>query len=235
MKQAFTLSETLIAIAIIGIVAALTIPNLVMKYQKHVVETRLKKAYTTFSAVINRSIAENGEPKYWSLPNLGSGNSSKNTQFYVEKYILPYLNNAEFCDTGNTAEKCGQYVGCGWASQNYTLADGTMIGICAYRSDYENEDNAQINFSFSKNKDYFRNKFEFTINYETGKLLPAYFDKTKTREDYKKGFHIDNPNYNDGQGYDIACDRKSDAEYNYHGCTALIWLDGFKIKDDYPW
>ncbi len=32
MKQAFTLSETLIAIAIIGIVAALTIPNLVMKY-----------------------------------------------------------------------------------------------------------------------------------------------------------------------------------------------------------
>lgn len=68
MKQAFTLSETLIAIAIIGIVAALTIPNLVMKYQKHVVETRLKKAYTTFAAVINRSIADNGEPKYWSLP-----------------------------------------------------------------------------------------------------------------------------------------------------------------------
>ena len=34
-KSAFTLAETLITLTIIGVVAALTIPNLISSYQKH--------------------------------------------------------------------------------------------------------------------------------------------------------------------------------------------------------
>jgi len=234
-KIGFTLAEVLITIAIIGIVAALTIPNLVMKYQKHVVETHLKKAYVTFTEVINRSIVDNGVPRHWDLPAVEADNEQENTKFFVEKYMLPYLNNVEFCDTGITSKKCAQYVGCGWAGRNYILADGTMFSICAYRNGTTGEEQAGLNFAIKREKDIFRNKFAFNINYDTGEILPNYFNKTKTREDYINGFHIDNEKYNDGEGYDIACNRKSDADYPSHGCTSLIWLDGFKIKDDYPW
>ena len=43
-KKAFTLAEVLITLAIIGIVAALTIPTLLNNYNDKVLETRYKKA-----------------------------------------------------------------------------------------------------------------------------------------------------------------------------------------------
>ncbi len=45
MQKAFTLAEVLIALGIIGIIAALTIPGLVANYQKKVLITRLQKFY----------------------------------------------------------------------------------------------------------------------------------------------------------------------------------------------
>ncbi len=45
-KNAFTLAETLITLTIIGVIAALTIPNLISKYQKHSYVVGLKKAYS---------------------------------------------------------------------------------------------------------------------------------------------------------------------------------------------
>ncbi len=47
-KAAFTLAETLITLTIIGVVAALTIPNLISSYQKHTYVVGLKKAYSQF-------------------------------------------------------------------------------------------------------------------------------------------------------------------------------------------
>ena len=45
-KAAFTLAETLITLTIIGVIAALTIPNLFSSYQKHTYVVGLKKAYS---------------------------------------------------------------------------------------------------------------------------------------------------------------------------------------------
>ncbi len=46
-KMAFTLAEVLITLTIVGIIAALTIPTLMSKYQKHVFATRLIKVYAS--------------------------------------------------------------------------------------------------------------------------------------------------------------------------------------------
>ena len=43
---AFTLAEVLITIGIIGIVAAMTIPTLISKNQKRVIEAKLKEDYS---------------------------------------------------------------------------------------------------------------------------------------------------------------------------------------------
>ena len=49
LKKGFTLAEVLITLAIVGIVAAMTIPTLVHKYQAKVLKTQFVKAYSLFS------------------------------------------------------------------------------------------------------------------------------------------------------------------------------------------
>ena len=228
-KYAFTLAEVLITIAIIGIVAILTIPGMIAKYQKFVVETRLKKAYVTFTQAIQLAIAEYGSPKYWDYPN--TGDEAENNKLYIEKYILPYFKTIEFCDTGMTAEKCAKYVGCGYAARNYVLADGTMMSICAYHPGAgagTHNEKASLTFTIKKSNDRYKSKFSFSQSYSTGEILPNFYDRTKTREDYKNGFDT-------GYGYSIGCCKNCSVEYPGHACTALIFIDGFKIKDDYPW
>lgn len=59
-KQAFTLSEVLITLGVIGIVTAITIPALINKYQKKVMATRLKESYVTITNTIRQAEYENG-------------------------------------------------------------------------------------------------------------------------------------------------------------------------------
>ncbi len=52
MRKGFTLAEVLITLGIIGIVAALTLPSLIQKYQEKVTLERLKKSiFTSFTGV----------------------------------------------------------------------------------------------------------------------------------------------------------------------------------------
>ena len=51
-KVAFTLAEILITLGIIGIVAAMTIPTLISKYQEKVLENQFKKSY----AILNQAL-----------------------------------------------------------------------------------------------------------------------------------------------------------------------------------
>src|SRR5574344_975031 len=60
VNTAFTLAEVLIVLAIIGIVAALTIPALMTKIQKHEYVVALKKAYTTQMDGWSRLLADEG-------------------------------------------------------------------------------------------------------------------------------------------------------------------------------
>ena len=52
MKKAFTLAEVLITLVIIGVVAALTLPTLMTKYQQHVFENQFKKSLYTISQIV---------------------------------------------------------------------------------------------------------------------------------------------------------------------------------------
>lgn len=54
-NKAFTLAEVLITLGIIGIIAAMTIPNIIAGYRKNVVETRLAKLYSSINQAIKIS------------------------------------------------------------------------------------------------------------------------------------------------------------------------------------
>ena len=57
MQKGFTLAEVLITLAIIGIVAALTIPSLASGYQKRVLTSQLQKTYSEISQAAATALA----------------------------------------------------------------------------------------------------------------------------------------------------------------------------------
>ena len=59
-RVAFTLAEVLITLGIIGVVAALTIPTLISKFQEKALESQFKKTYSMLSQALQFTIYENG-------------------------------------------------------------------------------------------------------------------------------------------------------------------------------
>lgn len=57
---AFTLAEVLVTLGIIGVIAALTLPQLIKDYQGKVLHTQLLKAYSVLSQALERmAVGEN--------------------------------------------------------------------------------------------------------------------------------------------------------------------------------
>ncbi len=79
--HAFTLAEVLITLAIIGIVAALTIPTLVSKNEKKQLYTQFMKTYNTIVNTFALASIEEGEPNNWQFKN-------GDTDTIINKYLF---------------------------------------------------------------------------------------------------------------------------------------------------
>ena len=66
-KTGFTLAEVLITLAIIGIVAVLTVPSLIIKHQDKVAVAKLKRAYNIFYQAYQMATVEYGGIMLWNL------------------------------------------------------------------------------------------------------------------------------------------------------------------------
>ena len=236
-KPGFTLAEVLITLGIIGVVAAMTLPTLVAKYKKKVIATRVKQAYSIISNAIKLSEAENGEAKYWNS-NLSS-NGIKNTELFLNKYILPYLNNAIFCGDGlgdDVVEKCGATVSI--VGKTYILPNGVSAAfVSAGSRGIALETNILYVTLDANGKDapniHGSDKFFFVLSPNKG-FIPFGGDANiSDREDILRGINVPN----DGETSFIACKQiksnNNDAYYR-HGCTLLLMFDGWEFKDDYP-
>lgn len=94
MKKAFTLAEVLIALVIIGIIAAITIPLIVADSQKQEKISRLKKIQTTLGGLILRSEVDNGPMNTW-LMGSEIGDVRKD---YWNVYFKPYFSSVRLCE-----------------------------------------------------------------------------------------------------------------------------------------
>lgn len=95
IRPAFTLAEVLIALAIIGIVAAMTIPSMVQKFEEKARITALKKFYATITQAVQMAVIEHGTPDMWGIGEEPS---------VMLTYIMPYMGHAKMC--GGGGEKC---------------------------------------------------------------------------------------------------------------------------------
>ena len=235
--KAFTMAEVLITLGIIGIVAAMTMPVLIGKYQKHVTVTRLQKVYSVLSQAINFAIKDNEDIQYWDF--------ELSSQLFMERYIEPYLQNiasvTEYDDTDRY-------------SKIYALTDGTTFYGWMYKNPRPENHDITTFYSFyvdingeTKPNQLGRDKFIYYI-------FPA---KSTLYNGGKGTLALNVPRaglYPDGYGIDRetlknyiwrGCNTSPDAEppEGYENtdlavgayCTALIMVDGWKISDDYKW
>ncbi len=229
-KHAFTLAEVLITLGVIGIVAALTIPTLVTKYQKKVVETRLKKFYSSMNQAITLSEIENGTSKNWDY--------SLDGITFFDKYIRDYIkinteqNQSEFLSdytmTMLNGSSCDAYV---WCSQKngifVSLSDGVILGLVASPGLSHKIFVSDVN-GYNKPNVVGKDIFIYAIEPKFGKLYPYGY----------KGGGIPTEVYNDLDKKALtnpedlyACNLKRDGVF----CSGLIMYDNWEIKDDYPW
>lgn len=140
-RCAFTLAEVLITLAIIGIVAALTIPTLVNSYKEKITVSKLKKFYSTLSQAYLMSVAENGAPDEWGFTRDDSRPLLEN--------LTKYMKVAKICSTvgdkchpgDSTSHKNGEVISNGFNVTNNlkrtsaVLADGTIISVYVQSAD----------------------------------------------------------------------------------------------------
>ncbi len=202
---AFTLAEVLITLAIIGVVAALTIPNVVQNYKKHVYSARLKKFVGVMQTVINKSKID-GFDWYKITP-------SHNSE------IIKFTNQMKKYTKVRTKANDGLFVpNEGRYSDIITFPDGSSLVfdtiwgyILIVGYDVNGEQNGpnvmgKDRFFFCLCKDY---GVSSGICQNAGTFQPFNFATTR-------------------QNAINSCSNSG------WGCTSLLWFDGLEFKSDYP-
>ena len=222
-KQAFTLAEVLITLGIIGIVAAMTLPAILVKTEKQETIAKLKKAYSVLSQGIKRSELDNGEISEWPEEA-----DITDVEAYFNKYWRPYYKNPKICES---AVRCGYNSNNAWVNLNgdrtgwsvvtsesrvlFMLPDGALI--FNPRNTGSPDAPAYVNYFYidingPKNPNVVgKDVFIFTLA-DNKILRPIGYNKN-----YK----------------DLDCSKNSSG--NTNDCTAKIIADGWEFKNDYPW
>ena len=221
MKRAFTLAEVLITLGIIGVVATMTIPNLIATHQKKSTAAKLKKAVSTINQTIRMSEEENGEIDTWD--------KTLEPITFINKYLSPYMKITKICKTNM---ECGYKApGNVWKHMNGTYNNYnspvyqnrrtfiTMDGLLYTYSVITNalsENNDRmiiidINGSQGPNT-HGKDVFFLYRQEENSSVFP--YGANKTNEEIKR-----------------SCSKTGDGLY----CAVLIQRNGWEIPTDYPW
>ncbi|MBQ8459750.1 type II secretion system protein [bacterium] len=108
IKHAFTLAETLITIGIIGVVSALTIPNLRQNYYEKQTTKKLISTYSILTQAIRMAENEYGDVTGWGVDSLTKQSARK-----IMEMISPFLKISLDCGTNDNSGKClynGEYL-----------------------------------------------------------------------------------------------------------------------------
>lgn len=222
---AFTLAEVLITLLIIGVVAALTIPILMQNHAKQETVSRLQKTFSTLNSAVQMSVVENGPVQNWSYPTVDWDETQ--SRAWWNTYFVPYSNLSvvKECTYDNRTE-CwaidAKYldgsVGGGLGGYFFwLLKDGSSISFLSLSTE-----DAQLSVDLNglkKPNIIGKDIFYFVINKTYGRVRFGGVGRGRT---YLLEDH------------DATCN-KSPGTYKGTYCGAVIQIDGWQIKDDYPW
>lgn len=146
----------LITLGIIGVVAAMTLPNLVAEYREKQTAIQLKKSYSILQQAFISAERDNGPIETWDLAGFFKAEGAVN----LMNNFLPYLKTAEVCSNEKdscvpsmyyyTDKKAYANLGADKRTAKLVLSDGTLV---LFRSRAKNcDDNSVVseNPKFSK-------------------------------------------------------------------------------------
>ena len=243
-KAAFTLAEVLITLGIIGVVAAITLPTLITKHQKHVTVNRLKKAVSSFEQAITRAQADYGDMSGWTFLQSGTDLSTDSDsvkaerEIFIKNYIMKYMQISKDCGLDNV-NKCQTYMTTSLDKSSFKLninygrmfitSDGTLYSIMIDNYMITDDDGGQtavtnghllvtvdLNGAGGPNI-YGRDLFIIDVSSANKKI--ALFGAGRDRETLKNNSAW-------------ACNSRTSRRFY---CGALIQQDGWQIKEDYLW
>ena len=231
-KAAFTLAEVLITLGIIGIVAALTIPTLVSEYQKKQTVTALRKSYATLQQALLMSQNDNGPVESWDT-------SLNGNEFFV-KYIADYVKSSANFTSAELWKLAPRYMLNGSVyngttydrfsskSAHFVLSDGTLI-TTSLDADYEGGlwVGIDVNGTAAPNT-IGKDTFLFFLSSKYG-LKPLGDEGTYTTWRFPYG------KYSRDYVISLSSVNACNGQKNGYWCAALIFHDGWQIKEDYPW
>lgn len=104
-KQAFTLSEVLITIGVIGVVSAITMPVLTKIYKKAIAKNQIKQAYSIISNAVNRVATDDDYPHgcYTGLNGI-TGTASECEEFFDA--LISKLETTKVCENNSFTNGC---------------------------------------------------------------------------------------------------------------------------------
>ena len=229
-KKAFTLSEVLITLGIIGVVAAITLPNLIANHKKQIIETRLAKFYSTVNQAITQSEVINGDKKYW-FDDLGGAQigedgkpieGSSEAQKWFNSYLAPYMQI-----TKEEIDSSGRLI--------IYFPDGSAV-----KTRFSDSSREWIFYPEKPN-----NCSEATSNFGKCAFLFMYYP---AKAPHGNGTENSDFKYHIGKGFEPfkwhwdgeatslydGCKERFSYTIEHAYCTALIQHNGWKIPKDYP-
>ncbi len=201
----------------------MTLPTITQKVDKQVTVTKLKKSYSTLQQIIRMSEKDNGEVVEWDFPT--ETNYAANESEFFKKYFEPYFKVVG--KTGFYAAERVQYKINNIDGEQaievlywHVLPDGTAIGMFNNTAGGYIWIFIDINANKGVNrlgKDIFMTEF-----YRSKHLGMWGWDILRNRDEI-----LNDSNY--------PCKKGSHKKYAGGLCGRLIEMDGWEIKDDYPW
>lgn len=236
----FTLAEVLITLGIIGIVCAMTLPNLIGKYQKNQTLTLLKKTYTELNQAASLSVAQNGEREYWNY----EGYTTDKKAFWKD-YIIKYLKTMEVRDVRNVDKQLDpalEYipgVGSGEGVLKVVLSSGVNLyfwGKSAVMIDLNGRTKPNLpgrdifiytlvepsSASFVKAENFVPSGWDIWRNPVLG-------------SDWHRNVYVNGYASYADHGCKYRSKKDMTSIQNNWFCAALILIDNWDMKDDYPW
>lgn len=180
-KRAFTLAEVLTTLMVIGIVAALTIPNLMNNYKKHTYTVAIKRMYSVLTSAIKMAPTEVGcEAGNFECDGFFQWYSTERYNLKFTEALANQLRNTELRETGGCIAETSK-------NPCIILSDGSWISHNLASSQIGSSDLYQCiscyifvdTNGFRGPNEWGRDKFAFFIATETkngmeaGQITPA--------------------------------------------------------------
>ena len=253
-KKAFTLAEVLFTLAIIGIVAAMTIPTLVQNYQKKVISAKLKKFVSTFNQAYKMAIVSYGDPIYWEECTIESNKANCSTSdisgdvpslqkiFSSMKVTdasgnIPDSYKQDFADSFD--EIHGTNYNINSLKSFWQLSDGSLIfklsSLKNTGGDFLTEFMVDVNGTSKPNrlgKDIF---YFAQVHTHAGGISDVYYGHWLCNKKVSRGLYLEGIGY--WQKNRRSCENMTEKsiKIKYYCSNDMLQSNGWEFLDEYPW